>query len=212
MSKIFQQLFSKSKTLVFIFSFLGVQVWGRIKQINYSINSSNFNIFSISRRFTIAISILMLLVFGSVEKSIGQVASISMSTISPGASTVAGFENYYTYCYSPGSVHPNQLGFSFTSNSTGTNASTIHTVNWGDGTSSDVWTGTNKTFVHNYSFNSTSNGSIHTVTYSVGSTSTTFQVYIGVSPGIAINPQATALCAPLNQTFTIVQLPTVLLY
>ena len=120
MSKILQQLFSKSKTLVFIFSFfLGGQIWSRIKQINYSINSSNFNIFSISRRNCFAVSMLMLLVFGSVGRSYGQVASISMPTINPGASTVAGFENYYTYCYSPGEVIPNQLGFSFTSNSTG---------------------------------------------------------------------------------------------
>ena len=124
MSKIFQQLFSKSKTLFFIFSFLGVQVWGRIKQINYSINSSNFNIFSISRRFTIAISILMLLVFGSVEKSIGQVASLNLDWA---PSTIPGFTNYYKKCFAATSSSstsiPSLLNvLVVTANSSGTNS------------------------------------------------------------------------------------------
>ena len=146
MSKILQQLFSKSKTLVFIFSFfLGGQIWSRIKQINYSINSSNFNIFSISRRNCFAISILMLLVFGSVGRSYGQVANIGLDWA---PSTIPGFTNYYKKCFTATSSSSTSIPSSLnvlvvTANSSGTNTSTTHTINWGDGSPLFNYVGTN---------------------------------------------------------------------
>jgi gliding motility-associated-like protein len=152
----------------------------------------------------------------TLETSLGETASfvvdVEPSALQPsifnesfGESSFQG-NTYLTYCTSTPGL-PGAL-LSFETNSNGTNGSTIHTFNWGDGTPDLVIGGTNfqlpiALIEHFYSTNG-----YFELTYSISNggclASEVYSVFVGASPSATITTGGlTTLCAPSEVDFIV---------
>ncbi len=119
-----------------------------------------------------------------------------------GTATFNG-NQYFTYCSSD--ANTNGGLFSFTTSSTNTTSNTQHVFDWGDGSQSYTYTGTNlpETF-HPYQ-----NSGIYTLKYTIvnptGCTTVkNYDIYVGASPTATINPGGIpVLCSPGSVMYNI---------
>jgi large repetitive protein len=118
------------------------------------------------------------------------------------ASAVYNNQNYFTYCSNDAAIAGGL--FSFTTQSTQSNASTQHIFDWGDGTT-DTYTGANlgETF-HFYT-----TAGYYTLTYTVVlsnacSSQRTYNLYVGAIPTATISAVGIpALCNPGSVTYNL---------